>query len=141
MILFVLDSAPDKQPQETPEVRTEENKMDVNCNGHVSSEDKMSSSEEQGTKQSAEEHEDQQNANQPEGNTQTCDTLCNTEEHQTCNDSHEDPNTNLQQPRTSTSPDSVSLELNEGDKKEKEEGMDTQGETKRENEDVDSESG
>ncbi|XP_047439106.1 SRSF protein kinase 1b isoform X2 [Mugil cephalus] len=132
------DSTPDEQPQETPQVRTGENKMDVNCNGHASPEEKTTTSEEQGTKQSAEEREDQQNANQPEGDAETCDTLCNKDERQTCNDSHEEPDTDLQQPPASVSPDSVSVELKEEDRKE---GMDAQGETKRGNDEADSENG
>ncbi|XP_022057105.1 SRSF protein kinase 1b isoform X1 [Acanthochromis polyacanthus] len=143
------DSTPDEQPQQTPDVNErnedapEENKMEVNCNGHASTPEDETHLEAQGTtEQSTEEQEDQQNANQPENNTGTCDTLCNKEENETCNGSEGDPDTNLQQTSATLSPDSVTVELKEGDKEEKkEEEMDTQGENKRENEEEESQNG
>ncbi|XP_034538642.1 SRSF protein kinase 1b [Notolabrus celidotus] len=146
------DSPPDEQPLQTPEqnenteTAAEENKMEVNCNGCASTPESETSPEEPGTKETTEEQEDQQNANQPDSNTDTHHTLSNKEEHQTCNGSPEDPNTNtdtdLQQLPASLCPESVSVELKEGDKEEKkEEEMDTQGETKRGDDDEDSQSG
>lgn len=105
--------------------------MEVNCNGHASTPESETSPEEQGTKQSKEEQEkqeDQQNANQPESHTETEDTLSNKEEHQTCNGSTGDPDTDLQQqPPASLSPDSVTVEIKEGDKEKKEDEMETKG--------------
>lgn len=142
----VTDSPSDEQPLQMPELNentetvAEENKMEVNCNGCASTPESEASPEEQGTKQSTEEQEDQQNANQPDTDTQQ--TLSNKEENQTCNGSPEDPNTNLQQLPASLCPESVSVELKEGDKEEKkEEEMDTQGETKRGDDEDDSQSG
>uniref|UniRef100_A0AAQ5Z7Z8 non-specific serine/threonine protein kinase n=1 Tax=Amphiprion ocellaris TaxID=80972 RepID=A0AAQ5Z7Z8_AMPOC len=107
-------------PSGSAEDAPEDNKMEVNCNGH----------------------EDQQNANQPENNTGTCDTLCNKEENETCNGSEGNPDTSLQQTSATLSPDSVTVELKEGNKEEKkEEEMDTQGENKRENEEEESQNG
>ncbi|XP_029287768.1 SRSF protein kinase 1b isoform X3 [Cottoperca gobio] len=147
----VTESSPDEQPQQIPEVNErrenatkEGSGMEVNCNGHASTAESDTSQEVQGTKQSTEEQEDQQNANQAESNTETQDTLNNKEEHQTCNGSPQDPD--LQQLPASLSPDSVTVELKEGDEEEeeekKEEEMDTQGEeTKREEGEEDSQDG
>uniref|UniRef100_A0A3P8S7R4 non-specific serine/threonine protein kinase n=1 Tax=Amphiprion percula TaxID=161767 RepID=A0A3P8S7R4_AMPPE len=143
------DSTPDEQPQQIPDVNerkedaTEDNKMEVNCNGHASTPEDETHLEAQGTtEQSTEEQEDQQNANQPENNTGTCDTLCNKEENETCNGSEGNPDTSLQQTSATLSPDSVTVELKEGNKEEKkEEEMDTQGENKRENEEEESQNG
>lgn len=96
--------------------------MEVNCNGHASTLESETSPEVQGTKQSTEEQEDQRNANRPESNTETWDTLSNKEEHQTCKGSPGD--TNLQQLPAPLSPDSVTVELKE-DKKGEE--METKG--------------
>nr|XP_020448721.1 SRSF protein kinase 1-like isoform X5 [Monopterus albus] len=126
----ITDSTSDEQSQQTPEVNKrreakEENRMEVNCNGHVSTPESEASPESQvhETKLSPVEQEDQKNANQLENNTETLDTLGNKEEHQTCKGSPED--TDLQLPR-SLSPNSVKVELEEGDKGE----MDAQGQTK-----------
>ena len=138
--LFTTDSTPDEQPQPISEVNerrenaaAEVNEMEVNCNGHASTPECEGSPEAPGTKQSTEEQEDQQNANQPESNTDSQqDTLSNKEEHQTCNGSSGDPDTDPQQLPDSLSPDSVTVEVKEEDKEEKkEEEMDTHGETKR----------
>ncbi|XP_028261293.1 SRSF protein kinase 1b [Parambassis ranga] len=137
------DSTPDEQPLQMPEanewkvdVAEEENKMEVNCNGHASTPEDETSPEGHGTKQSTEEREDQENANQPgDGTESTCEASCHKEQQPTCNGSQEDPDNNLQQPSASLSADSVTVELKEGDKKEEE--MDTQGVTKRSNEEDD----
>ncbi|XP_070695848.1 SRSF protein kinase 1b isoform X2 [Pempheris klunzingeri] len=135
----ITDSTPGEPPQQLPEVHErrehageEENRMEVNCNGHAATPESETSPEVQGTKQSTEEQEeqeDQQNANQPESNTEAEDTLRSKEEHQTCNGSSEDADLQQQLP-ASLDPDSVSVcvELKEGDKEEKkEEEMETKG--------------
>ncbi|KAI3369469.1 hypothetical protein L3Q82_007684 [Scortum barcoo] len=145
----LTDSTPDEQPQQMPEINErrentaeEENRMEVNCNGHASTPESETSTEPQGTKQSTEEREDQQNGNQPEINAEIQNTLSYQEEHQTCNGSAGDPDSDPQQLPTSVSPDSVTVELKEGDKEEKKEDeMDTQGETKGEDEEEDSQNG
>ncbi|TMS19710.1 Mitogen-activated protein kinase 14A [Larimichthys crocea] len=78
----ITDSTPDEQPQQMPEVNERrddtavgENRMEVNCNGHASTPESESSLEVQGTKPSTEEQEDQLNANRPESNAETEDTL------------------------------------------------------------------
>lgn len=139
---------PDEQPQQMSEVTEpredaaeEENSMEVNCNGHSSTLEKGSNVEAQGTKQSAEEEEeeeDQRNANQPENNTESKNTLNNKEEGQTCNGLPGDAD--LQQLPTSVSPDSVTVELKEGNREDEEE-MDTRGDPKRENKEKDGEIG
>ncbi|XP_071350337.1 SRSF protein kinase 1b isoform X2 [Trachinotus anak] len=148
----ITDTTPDEQPQQMTEGNEQrqdgaeaENTMEVNYNGHASTRQSEASPESQvhGTKQSKEEQEDQQNANQPENHTDTHETLSNEEEHQTCNGSAGDPDTELQQHPASLSPDSVTVELKEGEtvEKKKEEEMDTQGETKRGDEEDDSQNG
>ncbi|XP_035008041.1 SRSF protein kinase 1b isoform X1 [Hippoglossus stenolepis] len=151
------DTSPDQQPPQTSEgneqktdLAEEENKMDVNYNGIASKPESEASPESQvhETEQSTEEKEDQQNANQAENDTEANDTeandtLSNKEEHQTCNGSPEDPDpdTDLQQVPAPLSPDSVTVEIKEGEKEEKrEEEMDTQGEKRRE-EDENSQNG
>ncbi|XP_030585404.1 SRSF protein kinase 1b isoform X1 [Archocentrus centrarchus] len=133
------DSTPEEEPAHTSgqneqreDVANEENRMEVNCNGHVSTPEKETSLEVQGTEQDTEEREDQQNANQPDSNKETC----NREEQPSCNGNSD---TNLQQLHPSLSPDSVNVELKEGDKTEEE--MDTLKETKREKEEENSENG
>ncbi|XP_040890593.1 SRSF protein kinase 1b isoform X2 [Toxotes jaculatrix] len=149
----ITDTTPDEQPQQMPEGNErrqdgaeEENRMEVNYNGHTSTPESEASPESQvhGTKQSTKEQEDQQNANQPENNTGNHDTLSKEkkEEDQTCNGSPGDPDTDVQQLPASLSPDSVTVELKEGDREEKKEDeMDTHGETKRGNEEDDSQNG
>lgn len=128
--------------EQREDVAEEENRMEVNCNGHASTPESEASPESQvlGTKQLTEEQEDQQNANQPE-NTETHDTLGNTIEDLTHNGSPGDPNTDLQQFPTSLSLNSVAVDLKEGDKHEKEKKMDMQGETIKGHEDEDSQKG
>lgn len=128
------------EPKEAADV--EQNKMEINCNGHASSSpESKTSSGEQETKQSAKELEDQQNANQPENNTETHDTLCNKEEEdEICKASCEEPESAVQQLPSSLSSDDA-VERNEGETESKKmEDMDTQGKTKQENEE-DSQSG
>ncbi|XP_018533234.1 SRSF protein kinase 1b isoform X1 [Lates calcarifer] len=149
----ITDTSPDEQPQQMPEgnegrkeAAEEENTMEVNFNGHASTPESEASPESlvHRTMQSKEEQEDQQNANQPENNTDSHNTLNNKEEQsQTCNGSTGDPDTDRQQLPTSLSPDSVTVELKgEGDREEKkEEEMDTQGESKRGDEEDDSQNG
>ncbi|XP_051271106.1 SRSF protein kinase 1b isoform X1 [Dicentrarchus labrax] len=136
----ITDTTPDEQPQQTPEANERrgdaaegENTMEVNCNGHASTPESDTSVEVQGTKQSTEEQEDQQNANQPQSNTQTEDMLSNKEEHQTCNGSPRDPDTQQ-----------LPASLKEGDEEKegkKEDEMDTRGETKKEDDEEDSQNG
>ncbi|XP_035517473.1 SRSF protein kinase 1b isoform X1 [Morone saxatilis] len=136
----ITDTTPDEQPQQTPEANERrgdaaegENRMEVNCNGHASTPESDTTVEVQGTKQSTEEQEDQQNANQPQSNTQTEDTLSNKEEQQTCNGSPRDPDTQQ-----------LPASLKEGgEEKEgkKEDEMDTRGETKKEDDEEDSQNG
>nr|XP_046240204.1 SRSF protein kinase 1b [Scatophagus argus] len=116
----VTGSTPDEQPKQMPEEteRREENRMEVNCNGHTSTQESESNLEAQGTKQLTKEQEDQQNANRPESNTETEGTLSNEKEHQTCNGSSEDPEADLQKLPASVTPDSVTVELKEGGKEE-----------------------
>lgn len=115
--------------------------MEINCNGHSSSLDNKDSSEKQGTKESAEEQEDQQNANQPENNAETPDSICNKEEHETCDASPAvaDP---ASEPLPASLSSDVAVEPNDGERQEKKmEDMDTQGENKKECEEEDSQSG
>ncbi|XP_044204185.1 SRSF protein kinase 1b isoform X4 [Thunnus albacares] len=147
----ITDSTPDEQPQQMSEgneqredAAEEENRMEVNCNGHASTQESEASPESQvhRTKKSTEELEDQQNANQPETKTEADDTLPNKEDRQTCNGSSMDPNLDPPQLPASLSPDSVTVELKEGDKAEKkEEEMDTQGENKRKDDEEDGQNG
>ncbi|XP_037346617.2 SRSF protein kinase 1b isoform X3 [Pungitius pungitius] len=129
----ITDSTPDEQPQPIPEVneRSEnaaEGDMEVKCNGRASPPEGKTSPEVQGTKQSTEELEDQQNANQPQSNTETQGTLGNKEQRQTCNGSHEDTPASL-------GPDSVTVQLKAGDEEDKRKEMDTRIETKKGEED------
>ncbi|XP_029948526.1 SRSF protein kinase 1b isoform X2 [Salarias fasciatus] len=136
------DLTPDEQPQSADlgverEETTEENKMEVNCNGRISTPESETSPEEQVTKQSTEEQEDQQNANRPE----PADTLRNQEEQQTCNGSHEEADAGSQQPADSLGPDCVTVELQDGDKEEgKRDDEDTRGDIRPEDGGEDSQS-
>ncbi|XP_025763159.1 SRSF protein kinase 1b isoform X1 [Oreochromis niloticus] len=114
----------------------EENRMEFNCNGHAATPENETSLEVQGTEQCTEEQEDQQDAKQPESNKETDNACCNKEERPSCNGNSD---TEQQRPPASLSPDSVTVELKEGDKIEEE--MDTLKETKRENEDENSQDG
>lgn len=145
MSLCVTDSTPDEQPQQMPqleepkEVAAEEQKiMDMNCNGHASLPESNTSPGEQEDKQSAEELEDQQNANQAENNTETQDTLCNKEEDdEICKTSCEESD-----PVPSPLSSEGTVEQNEGETESKKmENMDPQEETKREDEEEDTQSG
>lgn len=142
----ISDLTPEEQPALTPglnerreDVASEENRMEVNCNGHTSTPENETSLEVQGTEQDTEEQEDQQDqqdAKQPESNKETCNTFCNKEEQPSCNGNSD---TNPQQVHSSLSPDSVTVDLKEGDKTE--EQMDTPKETKSEKEEENSQNG
>ncbi|KAF3689659.1 SRSF protein kinase 1 [Channa argus] len=136
----ITDSTPDNQPLQVPDineqrvdVNIQENRMKVNCNGHASTPVSEASPENQahGTNQLKEEQEDQQNANQVEDNTGTHDSLGNKEENRNSNGYSGDPDTHLQQLPASLSPNSVAVELKEGEKQDKKEEMDAQAENKR----------
>ncbi|XP_041836678.1 SRSF protein kinase 1b isoform X2 [Melanotaenia boesemani] len=142
------DSTPDEQPQQMlppneqrVDAAVEENRMEVNCNGNTSSQESNASTEAQGTKQSKEEQEDQQNANQPEKSTETQDTLCNKEEHQTCITSHGENDPTLQQLPDPLSSDITVEQKEEKNGEKKMEDLDTQEETKIGNEEDESQSG
>ncbi|KAM3620933.1 uncharacterized protein V6R79_003846 [Siganus canaliculatus] len=139
----ITDSTPDEQPQPEPEVNhrkedtpEEENKMEVNCNGHAPTPESDGNLEALETKRTAtkeaeeveQQEEDQLNANGPGYTQQSEDTLGNKEDHETCNGSAVD------QLPASVGPDSVTVELKDGAKEQKETEMDTRGETKREEE-------
>ncbi|XP_061639679.1 SRSF protein kinase 1b isoform X1 [Phyllopteryx taeniolatus] len=118
----------------TEEATKEESNMEVNCNGNTSVPVSEASRESQdhGTKQSAEELEDQQNANKVEDKTETLNKVCNKDDPQSFSGPSEDsePQSQQQQP-DSLSTDFVTSELNDVVKvKRKEEEMDTQGENK-----------
>lgn len=108
----------------------EENRMEVNCNGHASTPESGSTPE---GKQSdlPTEQDDQQNANPSESNAESNDLLNNNAEHQSCNGSPGDSDP-PQLPAATVSPDSVTVELKEG---EKEEEMDVRGDVKKEDKD------
>ncbi|XP_037534496.1 SRSF protein kinase 1b isoform X2 [Nematolebias whitei] len=136
------DSTPDEQPRPMPQLKEpeevaaeEQNRMEINCNGHASSPESNTSPGEEETKQSAEELEDQQNANQPENNTETPDTLYNKEE-ESCKTSCGDPDP---VPSPLSSEDTVERNEEETESKTTE-NMDPQEDTKRGNEEEDSQS-
>ncbi|KAM8913715.1 SRSF protein kinase 1b isoform 2-T2 [Spinachia spinachia] len=130
----ITDSTPDEQPQQMPEVneRTEnapKEDMEVKCNGRASPPEGETSPEVQGTQQSIEELEDQQNANQPESNTEAEGTLSNKEERQAFNGSQ-------QYTPGLLGPDSVTIELKAGEEEDKKTTeTDTQVEAKKGEED------
>ncbi|XP_019736124.1 SRSF protein kinase 1b [Hippocampus comes] len=139
----VTESATVGLPQQMsqPSVPTEgatkeESNMEVNCNGNTSTPVSEASWEgqEDGTNQSAEELQDQRNANQVDDKTETLDKVCNKDNLQSCNGPSEDPepqSQQQQQPPASLSSDFVTSEMNDGVKGEKkDEDMDTQGENK-----------
>ncbi|XP_024865959.1 SRSF protein kinase 1b isoform X2 [Kryptolebias marmoratus] len=146
------DSTPDEQTQQMPqlnepkEAAASENGMKINCNGHLSSPESKTSPGEQETKWSAEELEDQENANQPdpENNTETQDSFCNNnkEEDEICKTScgEQEPEPAVQQLPPSLSLD-CAVERNEGETESKKtEDIDAQGETKTRKEEEDSHS-
>lgn len=105
----------------------EENRMEVNCNGHASIPESGPTSE---GKQSelATEQDDQQNANPSESNAESSDLLNNNAKHESCNGSPGDADI-PQLPAASVSPDSVTVELKEGEKAEE---MGVRGDVKKE---------
>lgn len=107
----------------------EESGMEVNCNGHASTPESGPTPEGKRSDLPTEQ-DDQQSANPSESNAESKDLLNNNAEHQSCNGSPGDPDP-LQLPATSVSPDSVTVELKEGEK-EKEEEMDVRGDVKKE---------
>ncbi|XP_015815008.3 SRSF protein kinase 1b isoform X2 [Nothobranchius furzeri] len=123
------DLTPDEQPREMPELNEQEkettqqeNRMEINCNGHVSSADGNASPDAQESEQCAKELEDQQNTNQPEIHQ----TLCNKEEQEIC-----DPDTTVLQLLSSHSSD-VGVEWQEGETEGKKmKDMDNQEEDKK----------
>lgn len=106
--------------------------MEVNCNGHT-----LTTHSEVGLESQTQ--EDEQNANQPDAETETNNALGN-ENYQSCNGT--DPPQDLQQISAPLGPDAVTDEMTEGEKEQKkEEDMDTQGETKTKEEDEDGQNG
>lgn len=141
--LFAPDLTPEEQSAHTSGLNEQreitaddENRMEVNCNGHAATPENETSLEVRGTEQCTEEQEDQQDAKQPESNKETDNAFCDKEERPSCNGNSD---TEQQRPPASLSPDSVTVELKEGDKIE--EQMDTLKETKRENEEENSQDG
>lgn len=143
----MADSTPDEQPPAKLQVghqkdgAVEENRMEINCNGHSCSPEDKDSSETSRTKQSEEEREDQQNANKQENSAETPVAPCNKEEHETRDASPGELDPTLQQLPASLNSDAA-VEPNDGEKEEKKtEEMDTQGENKKESDEEDSQSG
>lgn len=135
------DLTPDEQPQlsegddNKEDVAGQDNTMEVNCNGHASVPESGSNEEAQRTEQSTAEkqqqqQEDQQNANQPESNTETEEASSNSKEHQPCNGLTQDAD--AQAPPTALSPDSVTVEIEEGEKDKQDKEMHSGGDTKKE---------
>ncbi|XP_034022869.1 SRSF protein kinase 1b isoform X2 [Thalassophryne amazonica] len=145
----VTDSPADDEAEQMPEekqhredVANDMNRMELNCNGHISTpvSEANLESKAHGPKQCTEEQEDQQNANQIESGTESHDTLDNDkqdtldnskQDHQTCNGHPWDTDLTLQQLTASVSSEYVSDELL-NDKKGEE--MDPQREVKKESE-------
>lgn len=126
-------SEPNNRSADAPE---EENRMEVNCNGHASTPESGPSPE--GKRSDlATEQDDQQNANPSESKAESNDLLNNNAKHQRCNGSPGDPDP-PQLPAASGSPDSDTAELKEA---EKEEEMDVRGDVKKEDKDKDVQNG
>lgn len=114
--------------------------MEVNCNGRASTPESGTTPEGERSDPPTEQ-DDQQNANSPENTAESNDLLNNNAKHQSCNGSPGDPDP-PQLPAASVSPDSVTVELKEGEKeKEKEEEMDVRGDVKKEDKDKDGQNG
>lgn len=105
----------------------EVNRMEVNCNGHASAPESGPTPESQPSEPPTEE-DSQQNANPTESNAESKDLLNNNGKHQSCNGSPGDADP-PQLPAASVSPDSVTVELKEGEKEEEE--MDDRGDVKK----------
>lgn len=140
---FATDLIPDEQPQQMSELNNqsvdapkEENRMEVNCNGHASTPESGPTPEGKRSDLPTEQ-DDQQNANPSESNTENNDLLNNNAKHQRCNGSPGDPDP-PQLPAASVSPVSVTVELKEGEKEEK---MDVRGDVKKEDKDKDGQNG
>ncbi|XP_056885845.1 SRSF protein kinase 1b isoform X3 [Takifugu flavidus] len=131
------DLTPDEQPQQMSELNeqsvnapAEENRMEVNCNGYASTPESGPTPEGQPREPPTEE-DGQQNTNPTESNGESKDLLNNNaSEHQSCNGSPGDTDP-PQLSAASASPDSVTVELKEGEKEE----MDDRGNGKKENKD------
>lgn len=105
----------------------EENRMEVNCNGYASTPESAPTPKGQPSEPPTEE-DGQQNTNLTESNAESKDLLNNNaSEHQSCNGSPGDTDP----PAASVSPDSVTVELKEGEKEE----MDDRGNGKKEDKD------
>lgn len=108
----------------------EESRMEVNCNGYASTPKSGPTPKGQLSEPPTEE-DGQQNTNLTESNAESKDLLNNNaSEHQSCNGSPGDTNP-PQLPAASVSPDSVTVELKEGEKEE----MDDRGNVKKEDKD------
>ncbi|CAF96118.1 unnamed protein product, partial [Tetraodon nigroviridis] len=110
--------------------------VEVNCNGHASTPESGPTPEDKQGDLSTEQDQ-QQNANPSESSAESNDQLNNNAEHQSCNGSPGDADP-PQIPAASASPDSVTVELKEG---EKEEEMDVRGNVKKEDRDKDGQNG
>lgn len=138
---FGPDLTPEEQPQQMPEGNEqsvhvpEENRMEVNCNGHASTPESAPTPEGSPSEPPTEEG-DQRNANPPESNGESKDLLNNNGEHQSCNGSPGDPEP-PQLPAASVSPDSVTVEPKEGEKEE----ADVHRDIKKEDKDKDVQNG
>lgn len=91
--------------------------MEVNCNGHASTPESGSVTEGQQSEPPPTEDDSQQNANPSESNTESKDLLNNNGEQQSCNGSPAEPDP-PQPPAACVSPDSVTVELKDGEKEE-----------------------
>ncbi|XP_061688760.1 SRSF protein kinase 1b [Syngnathoides biaculeatus] len=124
------------EPSAPTEGSTKEvSNMEVNCNGntYLSVSEASQESHDHETKQSAEELEDQLNANKIDDKTETFNKVCKKEDSQICSGPSEkcEPQARQRQQPDSLSTDFVTSELNDVVKVErKEEEMDTQGENK-----------
>lgn len=90
--------------------------MEVNCNGHASTLESGSVPEGQQSEPPTED-DNQQNANPSESNAESKDLLNNNAKHQSCSGSPAEPDP-PQLPAAFVSPDSVTVELKDGEKEE-----------------------
>lgn len=139
MCTFATDLTPDEQPQQISELNEqsvnapEENRMEVNCNGYASTPESGPTPKGQPSEPPTED-DGQQNTNptesNAESNAESKDLLNNNaSEHQSCNGSPGDTDP-PQLPAASVSPDSVTVELKEGEKE-----LDDRGNVKKEDKD------
>lgn len=135
------DLPPDEQPQPVSELNeqsapAEENRMEVNCNGHASTPESGTTPEGQ-QREAPTEEGSQQNTNPTESNAESKDRLNNNAKHPSCNGSPGDTDP-PKFPAASVSSGSVTVELKGG---EKEEEMDDRGDVKKEDKDKDGQNG